>query len=806
VDLGASLTGFYRRRHGFTRVTIGLFVLMDVSFKLLLIPAYLAVLGPRSPVYGDSQLALCLEVSVVAMAAWTVATLLLARAVERWRVEDAGGQPTESSIRHAALAAQRFPMRMALLCTAAEWISFAGWTALSAGGSGSSAVVPGLFLAAMASGTLPLAHSLSTWLIGPVMRRISLTARARGVVTSTPALTLRGKLAFYSLTLCLTPAFYMAAVALSVHVQSGGHLLAAVMIFCAAILPFGLFCGALFATTITGPLAEMATLMRAIARQGDVSRVGRVPLYERDEVGALADVTNQMIDRLELTEAERAASEAALASLNQTLERRVHQRTGELSSRSADMRLLLDNVEQGFFTIDRSGAMSPEHSAILAAWFGPIQPSQTIHHYFQAHDGRFAADLALAWEQLVDDVIPIELALEQMPKHLVCAGRRYRFSYTPIGVGRADRFLVVVSDETRAIDHERLQQEKKETLALFEHMLTDRHGFIAFMDEASEIVSRIVAGRVDDPVAFARDLHTLKGNAALFGLASVAELCHAIESYMAEERALPGALQVADLNERWSRLSEQVDRLLENGRQTIEASPEQYAALESAVRDGVPHDELLRMLHELTLDPVGKKLHYFAEQAARIGQRLNKEISIGVSHDGLRLDARRWSKVWQAFVHAVRNAIDHGIESPDERIASGKPRAGRIELRGMRDDAGVVIEIEDDGRGVRWDEVRDRMVALGRSASTRQDLVAALFTDGVSTAREITETSGRGVGMGALRAAVRAMGGDVEIESKPGRGTLLRMRFPDAALTPYPAEPREVGPTKPRRPASLLMP
>ena len=784
MPLGEKLSAVYRRRHGFTRLVLGLFLLMDVGFKALLIPAHLEVQGPRPSIFGGSPLALCLEVSSVGLIAWALGALWLVSAVERWHVAQLAGAPSESSIRRAMVVAQRFPMRMALLATAAEWFSFVGWMTLSTGGS--SALVPVLFMAAMASGSLPLAHSLSTWLIGPVMRGISLAARARGIVTPAPPFTLRGKLAFYSVTLCLTPAFYMAAVAFSAHARSGapGHLLAAALIFFAAILPFGIICAALFAATITGPIAEMATVMRAIARQGDVSSVGRVPLYDRDELGTLADVTNQMIDRLDLAETDRAASVAALAALNQTLELRVAQRTEELSNRSADMRLLLDNVDQGFFTVDRSGAMSPEHSAILASWFGPIQDGEPIHQYFQRHAPDFADELALAWQQLVDDVIPTELALEQMPQRLVCAGRSHRFSYAPIGVGQVDRFLVVVSDETRAVDHELLQHEKQETLALFEHMLADRNGFIVFMEEASEIVSRIVTVPIDDPVGFARALHTLKGNAALFGLDSVAERCHALESYMAEERTLPDPSQLADLHERWSRLAEQVDRLLGKGRPAIEVSPQQYAALDAAVRGLVPHDQLLRMLHDLTLEPVERRLQQLAEQAPRIARRLNKEISIELSHDDLRLDARRWSKVWQAFVHAVRNAIDHGIESADERVAAGTPRAGQLKLRAVRAHGGVVIEIEDDGRGIRWDEIRDRLNALGLPAASHQQLVASLFVGGVSTAREITETSGRGVGMGALRSAVQAMGGDIEIESEPGRGTLLRMRFPDPAVSP----------------------
>ena len=789
VDIDGALNQAYRRPAGFARVVIGLFLPMDLAFKSLIIPGYLEAVGRRAD--GTSRLALCLKAGAIALSAWAVVAWLVTRAVDRWRggaaIEAAGSADdprARTAILEAGLAAQRFPQQIAIAWSAEWLLLFVSITVL---GGSPSVLVSGFFCAAMASGPLPLAHSLGAWLVGPVTRGVSLAARTHGVAIPAPPLTLRGRLVFYCLGLCLAPVFYMAAVVFAARAPSepAGHLLMTVLIFFAAIVLFALLCATLLATTITGPVAEMAAVMRAIARQGDVARVGRVPLYQRDEVGALAEVTNQMIDRLEATETSRASAARALAALNQTLERRVELRTAELTSRNADMRLVLDNVDQGFFTVDRAGAMSPEQAAILTAWFGPVASGEPMPRYFGRHDGAFAANLELAWEQLVDDVIPLELALAQLPRHLAARGRRFRLSYAAIGAEPPARFLVVVSDETQAIEHEELQRERKEMLSLFEHMLADRSGFIGFMDEASEIMARVIAARTGDSLEIRRALHTLKGNAALFGLQSVAEICHELESRLIDERMLPDAEAFARLEDRWSRVSAQVERLLGQGRHVIEVSPEQVAALERAARAGNgSNGETARLIHELTLEPIERRLRHFGEQAARIGQRLSKEIAVRISHDGLRLDARECAKLWQAFVHAVRNAVDHGIEPADERAAAAKPRAGRIDLRGRRDGASVVIEIEDDGRGIPWDEVRLRVRARGVTAPSRQELVAALFADGISTAREVTETSGRGLGMGALHAAVQALGGDLEIDSEPGRGTCVRLRFPEAAVRP----------------------
>jgi two-component system, chemotaxis family, sensor kinase CheA len=113
-----------------------------------------------------------------------------------------------------------------------------------------------------------------------------------------------------------------------------------------------------------------------------------------------------------------------------------------------------------------------------------------------------------------------------------------------------------------------------------------------------------------------------------------------------------------------------------------------------------------------------------------------------------------------------------------KRVACGKPAVGRIALRARREGSRILIEIEDDGRGIDWDGVRAKASGLGLLGANHADLVRALVRGGVSTAAEVTDLSGRGVGMGALRAAVQELEGELDIQSEAGCGTCLRMVFP----------------------------
>jgi two-component system chemotaxis sensor kinase CheA len=129
----------------------------------------------------------------------------------------------------------------------------------------------------------------------------------------------------------------------------------------------------------------------------------------------------------------------------------------------------------------------------------------------------------------------------------------------------------------------------------------------------------------------------------------------------------------------------------------------------------------------------------------------------------------------------VRNAVDHGIESIEERTRAGKPSAGTLSLTTRLEGGELIIQIDDDGRGIDWPSITRRAQELGLPHQTQEDLVEALFRDGLSTRGEVNEYSGRGVGMGVVREACRVHGGKIRVESEPGRGTRVEFRFPQTA-------------------------
>lgn len=468
-------------------------------------------------------------------------------------------------------------------------------------------------------------------------------------------------------------------------------------------------------------------------------------------------------------------------------------RTSALDGKNRDMRVLLDNVQQGFLTIDRRGALAAERSAAIDAWFGKPAPHSSWFDYLARVSPEFAARTELAWGEVADGLMPPEVTLGQMPSQLLNNDKHYRVDYR--GIGQAEPFsqyLVIVTDITTEVARENAEVERGETFALFNHLLNDRSGFESFFDEASHMVDMVTKERTTDPSVIKRMIHTLKGNAGAFGLKSLVVICHALEGLIAEEGRLPDATAYAPMQERWARLSESASALLGTRAAMIEIDDAQFSALESAARSGESSAKLLRRMLRLRLESTAKRLEHFKRQAEQIAERLGKgHIRVQIEDNGVRLDAQRWAGFWSAFVHAVRNALDHGIEADEDRMATGKAVPATLTLRTVEQDERVIVEIADNGRGIDWQKVAERARLAGLPTDTQQQLEQALFVDGVSTAASISDVSGRGVGMGALLAATSEMDGSLSIRSDVLEGTTLQFSFP--APRPESTYPRAVS-------------
>ncbi|HSR98158.1 MAG TPA: hypothetical protein VLM79_13960, partial [Kofleriaceae bacterium] len=416
------------------------------------------------------------------------------------------------------------------------------------------------------------------------------------------------------------------------------------------------------------------------------------------------------------------------------LEKIVAVRTAQLDQRTREMALVLDNVGQGFLTMSPDGVMSAERSAILRSWLGEPPASGKFADYAAAVDPTFAARFALAWGELFSGAKPVEVALEQLPKHIKAGRHQLMLDYRAIGDDHVpDAALVVVSDITGELEREHAEAERRELMVIFERVSIDRSGFVGFCREADELIRRLVvddASRVD----FHRQLHAIKANAAIFGIDSVASMCHALETEMLEHPGPVPAQGRRMLVESWRSFTSRLESLL--GRRDLrrlEITDDDVQRVLGALRQNRPTADVLQTVSWWRLEPVSRRFERVAEQANRLGRQMGKAVKIEIDDKGIRLDPQRWTPFWSAFVHAVHNAIEHGIEQSSERRRAGKPETATVLLRAIVDGAVLAIEVRDDGKGIDWDRVRAQARSLGLRAETQDELTEALFADGVST-------------------------------------------------------------------------
>lgn len=185
---------------------------------------------------------------------------------------------------------------------------------------------------------------------------------------------------------------------------------------------------------------------------------------------------------------------------------------------------------------------------------------------------------------------------------------------------------------------------------------------------------------------------------------------------------------------------------------------------------------------ELRMVPVEELFSRFPRMIRDLADKSGKEIQLRMDGQETRLDRTIVERLAEPMIHLIRNSVDHGLETPEEREKAGKPRQGRIVLWAGHEGDRVALKIEDDGRGLNRQRIVEKGIAKGLvPANTSADdprVVGLIFEPGFSTRDSVSELSGRGVGLDVVRDAVRALRGSVSVESEPGRGTCFTFRLP----------------------------
>lgn len=335
-----------------------------------------------------------------------------------------------------------------------------------------------------------------------------------------------------------------------------------------------------------------------------------------------------------------------------------------------------------------------------------------------------------------------------------------------------------------------------------------------FIAQCAELSARIAQNlsRVENQVltpatinAIFRDVHTIKGSAQLFGFTQLGQLAHALETCLC-------AVRQGDIKLDHIRLNILLDCVEDMGKILAHiqvnhaenchknALAEMLPRLEKAFfAEHAPKvsgaSEVSQSRKQLFVaysgelmktyrQSIGTVTSKFQSAARDFAKELGKQIELHLEGDEMELDEKVAQAVNDPLMHIVRNAIDHGIETPDERQKLGKPEIGRITIRTYQEGDQLIIEIRDDGRGLNPEKIiakalKDKSITHASLARmTQREILHLIFLPGFSTVEKVTNVSGRGVGMDVVKTNIERIGGAVEIASQVSKGSTLWLKIP----------------------------
>ncbi len=504
---------------------------------------------------------------------------------------------------------------------------------------------------------------------------------------------------------------------------------------------------------------------------------------------------------------------AVIAEQNATLELRVAERTSQLRQKTNDIQAMLENMPQGVLTVLPGGVIHPEYSAYMETIFGTKEIAGKTLMDLVFTNTSLGSDALSTVEVAVGSVIGEDSMNYEFNSHLLVTEfdktmpdgevKSLELSWSPITDDNdtVEKLMLCVRDVTEL---KRLASEagaqKRELEIIGEILGVSQEKFGEFIDSAKkfvaenkEILQKTPQKDMDAVGLLFRNMHTIKGNARTYGLLNMTNTVHETEQVYDELRKDPE--KVWEQESMLAQLAE-VDALLDeyhkiNDVKLGRKGPGRRGSVEKFLM--VEKDQVARALelikaakaadaqamanalHEVdqTLSLIGTEKidHVLAgilESMPSLAKELGKEPpKISIEDHGIVVRTQIVGLLKNVFTHVFRNSMDHGLETADVREAAGKSAAGHIRLNLSIKDGRLQFKLGDDGRGLAVAKIRQKAIDNGlipADGNTPPEEIAQLiFASGFSTAEKVTEVSGRGVGMDAVKGFLQREGGDVAI-------------------------------------------
>ncbi len=492
---------------------------------------------------------------------------------------------------------------------------------------------------------------------------------------------------------------------------------------------------------------------------------------------------------------------------NRTLEQKVEERTAMLRQKTNDINNMLQNMHQGIFTIVAGNLVHPEYSRYLEEILENKHIANVNVMDLLFTNTGLGSNAVNQVQAALGAVLGEDAMMFDFNRH--CLVKEYtklmpggknkilELDWDPITgeSGNIEKLMVTVRDvtELRGLQAE-AEKQKWELAVIGQILAVSASKFLSFSKDADRflnenevLIKQTDTANADVIATLFRNMHTIKGNARTYGFISVTDAAHEAESTYDKMRK--------DSNVAWEK-----DKMLQelyHTREIVQTYTLIYKEkLANNDSDGVFFDRVLvdklkqalekvddhnveklrnvvgkvrSVMQAVGTESISSLLDAIVKSMPEMAQRLGKESpNIVIEDNDVRLTADVVPVMKNVFIHGFRNSVDHGLETAEERKASGKPDKGTISLIVEQDNQGrIILRMSDDGRGLAINKLKKKAIEKGilksGEAATDQQLAEMIFMSGLSTADTVSDVSGRGVGMDAMRKFVEKLGGTIEI-------------------------------------------
>lgn len=499
-----------------------------------------------------------------------------------------------------------------------------------------------------------------------------------------------------------------------------------------------------------------------------------------------------------------------IAEQNATLECRVAERTAQLSQKTNDINAMLQNMNLGVCTVIPGNRIHPEYSDYLRTIFVLEDMGNTdvleslFKHSTLGVDAKDQISVALN-SMVGEDSMMFDCNSHLLPNEMQWvdeAGNHkiLQMDWSPI-IGNADvveKVLLIVQDVTHLRELEVASAQQKEDLEIISQIIKISMGkfndFIdssrKYMSENRKLIQESSGRNAEVIAALFRNMHTLKGNARTYEFSFITDAAHAAEQeydrlrkdneaewdsaqMLAELDAVDAAIaRYIEVNEdKLGRKGRAADLLTTRGIFVGSDVVAQLKSLVASVTARDSSDEVLKlqnMVNNIGLIPLQRLVSGAVDSLSSLAKELKKPTpTVEIQNGDIAFNNLFAEALKSSFMHIVRNSLDHGIEAPEERRGASKPEHGQLHISCERRQNQVELHIADDGRGLALHKLHEKGLAAGLFGADEipspESVAETIFHAGLSTAESLTQVSGRGVGMDAVRAFLKEQGADIRV-------------------------------------------